>query len=204
MKTLHIGFLASHGGSNMQAIIDACKEGRLHGEPVVVISNNSDSGAMERARREGIPAVHISNATNPDPSALDDAILRTLEERGVDIVVLAGYMKLLGPKTLARYRGRVLNIHPALLPRFGGKGLYGMKVHEAVLAAGEKVSGVTVHLVDERYDHGPTLAQRQVPVMEGDTAESLAARVLEQEHKLYPETLEKIANGEIDLDHLSM
>jgi phosphoribosylglycinamide formyltransferase-1 len=203
MKKLRLGFLASHGGSNMQAIIDACKEGRLNAEPVVVVSNNSDSGAMERARREGIPAFHLSSGTHPDPSDLDTAITHTLEEHNVDLVILAGYMKLLGPQTLARYRGRILNIHPALLPKFGGKGLYGIKVHEAVLAAGEKVTGVTIHMVDERYDAGPIIAQREVPVMPGDDAETLAARVLETEHKLYAETIERIAQGEIDLDALS-
>jgi phosphoribosylglycinamide formyltransferase-1 len=115
-------------------------------------------------------------------------------------VILAGYMKLLGPQTLARYRGRILNIHPALLPKFGGKGLYGKKVHEAVLAAGERVTGVTVHLVDERYDSGPILAQSEVPVLEGDTVDSLADRVLVREHELYAETIERIVQGEIDLD----
>jgi phosphoribosylglycinamide formyltransferase-1 len=109
-------------------------------------------------------------------------------------------MKLLGPRTLARYRGRILNIHPALLPKFGGKGLYGKKVHEAVLAAGERVTGVTIHLVDERYDAGPIVAQSEVPVLDGDTVDSLAARVLQREHQLFAETLQKIAVGEIDLD----
>ena len=112
-------------------------------------------------------------------------------------------MKLLGPQTLVRYRDRILNIHPALLPKFGGKGLYGKAVHEAVLAAGETVTGVTIHLVDERYDRGPIVAQCRVPVVEGDTVDSLAARVLEHEHRLYSETLQKIANGEIDLDALA-
>jgi len=203
MKKLRLGFLASHGGSNMQAIIDACKDGRLDGEPAVVISNNSESTALERARRESIPHYHLSSATHPDPAELDAAILRTLEEHGVDLVILAGYMKLLGPETLTRYRGRILNIHPALLPKFGGKGLYGKKVHEAVLAAGELVTGVTIHLVDERYDAGPIVAQSEVPVLEGDTVDSLAARVLEREHQLFAETLQKIGEGKIDLDALS-
>jgi len=184
----------------MQAIIDACKEGRLHAEPAVVISNNSESTALERARREGIPGYHLSGATHPDPAQLDAAITQTLEKNGVDLVILAGYMKLLGPQTLGRYRRRILNIHPALLPKFGGKGLYGKKVHEAVLAAGERVTGVTIHLVDERYDAGPIVAQSEVPVLEGDTVDSLAARVLEREHELYAETIEKIVRGEIDLD----
>jgi phosphoribosylglycinamide formyltransferase-1 len=202
MHKAQLGFLASHGGSNMQAIIDACKEGRLDAEPAVVISNNSDSVALERARREGIPSYHLSNATHPDPAELDAAIRQTLEAHKVDFVILAGYMKLLGPQTLRRYRGRILNIHPALLPKFGGRGLYGIKVHEAVLAAGEKVSGVTIHLVDENYDRGPIVAHCEVPVLEGDTPESLAARVLEQEHNLFAATLQKIVRGEIDLDAL--
>jgi len=187
----------------MQAIVDACKEGRLHAELAVVISNNSESTALERARREGIPRYHLSSATHPDPAQLDAAIMRALEDHGVDLVILAGYMKLLGPQTLARYRGRILNIHPALLPKFGGKGLYGKKVHEAVLAAGERVTGVTIHLVDERYDAGPIVAQSEVPVLEDDTVDSLAARVLEREHQLFAETLEKIVQGEIDLDAVS-
>ncbi len=187
----------------MQAIIDAWKEGRLHVEPAVVISNNSGSGAMERARREGIPAFHLSAATHPNPSDLDAAMIRALEGQDVNLVILAGYMKLLGPRTLARYRGRILNIHPALLPKYGGQGLYGRKVHEAVLAAGEHVTGATVHVVDERYDAGPILAQREVPVLEGDDADTLAARVLQTEHRLYVETLERIVHGDIDLDALA-
>jgi phosphoribosylglycinamide formyltransferase-1 len=199
MATLHLGFLASHGGSNMQAIIDACKSGRLDAKPCVVISNNSNSMALQRAKNEGIPHYHISTLTHPGPRE-DEEVLRVLQHHGVDTVILAGYMKKLGPVTLRAYRGRILNIHPALLPRFGGKDMYGKRVHEAVLAAGEKVTGVTVHLVDERYDTGPILAQCQVPVLEGDTADSLAERVLKHEHSLYAETLQKIADGRIRLD----
>ncbi len=202
MEKLRLGFLSSHGGSNLQAILDAWKEGRLHVEPAVVISNNSGSGAMERARLEGVPALHLSAATHPDPAELDAAIARALEEHGVHLVLLAGYMKLLGPKTLARYRGRILNIHPALLPKYGGQGLYGRSVHAAVLAAGERVTGATVHVVNERYDAGPILAQSEVPVLEGDDADTLAARVLEAEHRLYVETLQRIVRGDIDLDQL--
>lgn len=198
MATLRLGFLASHGGSNMQAIIDACKSGRLDANPCVVISNNSHSMALQRARNEGIPYYHISTLTHPGPQE-DEEILRNLRHHGVDTVILAGYMKKLGPVTLGAYRGRILNIHPALLPKFGGKDMYGKRVHEAVLAAGEKVTGVTIHLVDEHYDTGPILAQCQVPVLEGDTADSLAERVLKQEHVLYAETLQKICDGRIVL-----
>lgn len=197
---MNIGFLASHGGSNMQAIIDACKAGELNAAAAVVISNNSDSRALERAKTEGIPNYYLSGKTHPDPDDLDRAIMDTLILHKVDVVALAGYMKKLGPKTLAHFRGRILNIHPALLPKFGGKGMYGIHVHEAVLAAGEKESGVTVHLVDEEYDRGPILAQVRVPVMPGDTPEALAERVLAQEHILYSATLQRIATGEIILD----
>ena len=177
-RPLRLGFLASHNGSNMQAIIDACKQGRLSALPAVVISNNSESGALARARQEGIPAFHLSGYTHPGPGALDQALCEALRHCAAEVVCLAGYMKRLGPQTLAAYRGRVLNIHPALLPKFGGEGFYGEAVHRAVLAAGEKESGPTVNLVDEDYDHGPVLAQARVPVLPGDTPQTLAARVL--------------------------
>ena len=152
---MKIGFLASHNGSNMQAIIDACKSGELRATPAVAISNNSDSGALARARREGIPHCHLSSKTHPDPGLLDQAILDAVAKHCVDVVILAGYMRKIGPKTRARFAGRILNIHPALLPKFGGKGMYGLRVHEAVLAAGETETGVSIHIVDEEYDTGP-------------------------------------------------
>ena len=183
----------------MQAIIDACKQGRLDATPCVVISNNSESMALQRARNEGVPAYHISGETHPGANE-DREILRVLRQHGVDTVILAGYMKPVGPRTLAGYRGRILNIHPALLPKFGGRGMYGKRVHEAVLNAGERVTGVTVHVVDDLYDHGRILAQCDVPVRDGDTADSLAERVLQEEHRLFPETLQRIAAGEIVLD----
>jgi phosphoribosylglycinamide formyltransferase 1 len=195
-----LGFLASHGGSNMQAILDACAAGRIAAVPAVVISNNSESGALERARRARVPAYHLSSRTHQDPAALDREILRVLHDHGVTLVLLAGYMKLLGPATLDAYRGRILNIHPALLPKFGGQGMYGKRVHEAVLAAGETLTGASVHLIDERYDTGPILAQCQVPVLPDDTADALAARVLVEEHRLYAETVRKICDGSIPLD----
>jgi phosphoribosylglycinamide formyltransferase-1 len=197
--TLRLGFLASHGGSNVQVIIDACGSGTLDAEPCVLVSNNSEAPVMARARAAGIATYHLSSHTHPDPSLLDDAILEALTRHGAALIVLAGYMKKIGPRTLARYRGLVLNIHPALLPKFGGQGMYGRRVHEEVLAAGDRVTGVTVHLADEEYDRGPILAQREVPVVRGDTVDSLAARVLEAEHALYVETLARIARGEIRL-----
>jgi phosphoribosylglycinamide formyltransferase-1 len=197
---MNLGFLASGGGSNLQAIFDACKNGSLNAVPAVVIGNNSGSGALSRAAKEGIPFYHLSGKTHPDPDTLDRAILDILTGHEVDVVVLAGYMRKLGPETLRRFRGAVLNIHPALLPKFGGQGMYGIHVHEAVLAAGESESGVTIHLVDEEYDTGPIIARERVPVQPDDTPESLAARVLECEHRIYPQTLQKIARGEIVLD----
>ncbi|WP_027892197.1 phosphoribosylglycinamide formyltransferase [Calidithermus chliarophilus] len=195
---MNLGFLASGRGSNMQAVIDACKRGELAATPRVVISNNSASGALERARQEGIPAYHLSSHTHGE--GLDEAILETLRRHEAQLVVLAGYMKKLGPRTLAAYRNRIVNIHPALLPKFGGQGMYGMNVHQAVIAAGERETGVTIHLVDEEYDHGATLAQARVPVLPGDTPETLARRVLEREHTFLVETLGRIVRGELPLD----
>lgn len=197
---LRLGFLASHGGSNLQAILDAIRDGRLKAEPRVVISNNSQALALERARKLGVPAIHLSSQTHADPGALDRAIAEALRTHGAELIVLAGYMKRIGPSVLAAYPRRIVNIHPALLPKFGGQGMYGMNVHAAVIAAGERESGATIHLVDGDYDHGPSLAQAKVPVQPGDTAEALQARVLAVEHRLYTDTLIRIASDEIDLD----
>ena len=199
MARLRIGVLASGGGSNLQAIIDAVADGRLDAEIVLVISNNSRSTALKRARDAGIPATHISGATHPDPDA---AIADALANRGVELAALAGYMKKLGARALGRFPNRVVNIHPALLPKFGGRGMYGGRVHAAVLAAGERETGVTVHLANGEYDRGPIIAQSRLPVFADDTPETLAARVLEREHVFYPEILRRIADGEIDLDAL--
>ncbi|MGD1119485.1 MAG: phosphoribosylglycinamide formyltransferase [Dehalococcoidales bacterium] len=196
---MNIGFIASHNGTNMQAVIKACKEGVLKANPVVVISNNGDSGALLKAKREGIPYYHLSRKTHPVPEQLDNEILNALVSNQVDLVILAGYMCRLGTKTLKYYKGRVINIHPALLPKHGGEGMYGLKVHQAVLASGEKETGVTIHLTDEDYDHGAIIAQSRVPVLPGDTVEVLSERVLEREHSFLVETIDKIINGEIEL-----
>jgi phosphoribosylglycinamide formyltransferase 1 len=195
--TINLGFFASGRGSNMQAVIDACNAGFLDAKPCVAISNNSQSEALVRARREGIPAYHFSSKTHPDPAQLDETILSALRQHHVDLVILAGYMKKLGEKTLSAYQGRVINIHPALLPKYGGEGMYGIHVHEAVIAAGDRETGVTIHLVDREYDHGAILAQCRLPVLETDTAASLAERVLEMEHVFLVETLRRIIAGEI-------
>ena len=196
---LNLGFLASHNGSNMQAVIDACRSGRLNARPVVVISNNMDSGALERARNEKIPCFHLSGRTHPEPEDLDREIVDVLLDHDVNLVILAGYMKKIAPVTLATFPGHVINIHPGLLPEYGGQGMYGRRVHEAVLAAGARETGVTVHVVDPIYDHGPILAQTKVRVKESDTADTLARRVLAVEHELYVETIDRIIRGEIKL-----
>lgn len=199
MAIERLGFLASHRGTNMQSIIDACKQGRLNARPVVVISNNGDSGALDRAENEGIPRYHISSRVFPGAEDLDRAIRDTLLRHRVDLVVLAGYMKRVGPATLEAFAGRIINIHPSLLPKYGGHGMYGDRVHEAVLAAGDRETGVTVHLVGEDYDRGRILVQEKVPVKPDDTVESLAARVLEVEHETYVKTIGRIIAGDITL-----
>lgn len=196
---MNIGFLASHGGTNLQAILDACKQGVLAANPALIISNNRQSGALARARQEGLPHALINSVTHPDAAVRDRAICTTLVAHQVELIVLAGYMKKIGPQTLQRFRGRILNIHPALLPKYGGQGMYGRNVHEAVLAAGERETGVTIHLIDEAYDTGPILAQATVPVELGDTADSLAARVLAREHTFFVETIARILSGELQL-----
>lgn len=196
---LRIGFLASHGGSTLAAIVDAIRDGLIAADAAVAISNNSGAGALARARAAGIPAVHLSAATHPDPMALDRAMRGTLECHGADLVVLSGYMKKVGPLTLERFRGRILNTHPALLPKFGGQGMYGIQVHQAVLTAGERVTGVSIHLVDEHYDHGPVISRHRIAVLPGDTAESLQERVKVAERELFVQTLADIAVGRLRL-----
>ena len=199
---LRLGIFASHAGTTMQAIIDACLQGHLHAEVRVVIGNNSRSGALARARTHGIAIAHLSGVTHPNADDLDRAIIETLDGHRVDVVALAGYMKRLGPLVLSQYKGRMLNTHPALLPKFGGQGMFGDRVHKAVLAAGEKVSGATVHLVEGDYDTGPVLSQVEVPVLEGDTLETLRERVQKAEREHSVTVLERIAKGEIELEGL--
>jgi phosphoribosylglycinamide formyltransferase-1 len=186
----NLGVLVSHNGSNFQAIIDACKSKVINATVALAISNNSKSHGLVRARSENIPALHLSSKTHPQ--TLDDAILSALEDHDIDLVVTAGYMKKLGPKTLKRYRGKIINIHPALLPKYGGTGMYGLNVHKAVLASRDKETGITVHYVDGSYDTGEIISQTTVKVISGDTPETLAARVIIEEHKLLVHTLKSI------------
>ena len=194
---MRIGVLASHEGTVLQAVLDACShrssEARLCARVSIVISNNSESGALKRAREARVPAVHLSSATHADAVALDQAIARSLDDAGVDLVVLAGYMKRLGPVTLERFSGRLINTHPSLLPKFGGSGFFGSAVHAAVLAAGDRESGATVHWVCDDYDTGPIIAQARVPIAADETPASLEAKVKMAERTLLIDTLSTLA-----------
>ena len=179
----------------MQAIIDACKSGRLNARVCVVISNNSGATALQRARNEGIPALHLSAGVIGDPGALERRMLDALLEHKADLVFLAGYLKKIGSGILSAYENRILNVHPSLLPKHGGKGMHGLNVHRAVLEAGETETGVTIHRVSAEYDSGEIVAQARVPVLAGDSPETLAARVLAREHELIVEVLESLSRA---------
>jgi len=194
---LRIGVLASHEGTTLQSIIDACEQGRINGRVVAVISNNSGSGALRRATAAGIETFHLSSVTHATGDSLDAAICSALQRASADVVFLAGYMKRLGPRTSAAFPGRILNTHPALLPKFGGQGMFGDRVYEAVLAAGESESGASVHLVDAEYDTGAVVCQERIRVLSGDTVESLKARVQACEREAVIRTLAAIASGEL-------
>lgn len=202
-RPLTLGLLASHRGSNARVVVEACHSGLLDASPGVLISNNAGAPALTSARELGIPACWVGGYEFGDEAARDAAILDALSRHGVDLVLLLGYMRLLGPRTVAAYRGRILNTHPALLPKFGGRGMYGDHVHRAVLAAGERETGITIHLVDEQYDHGETVARCTVPVQAGDTVEMLAERVVRRERRFVVETLQRIVAGELRLPGLS-
>ncbi len=199
MAELQLGFFASGRGSNVAAILKAIEEGRLNAGPRLIISNNPEAGVLDLAREKGVPAQVVCRPDFPDRNDFVQALSVTLKNHGVDFIVLAGYMKKVPQEIIREYTGRMTNIHPGLLPAFGGRGMYGHHVHQAVLEHGCKVSGVTVHLVDEIYDHGPILAQRCVPVEPDDTSEALAARVLQVEHALYWEVLQAFAEERVML-----
>lgn len=187
-----LAVFCSGGGSNFQAIFHAIKKKGLDAEIVLCLSNRSQCGAMEFARQNDIATVHLTEKQFGSFGEFAAAMVECLKDHQIDIVLLAGYMRKVPEAVVAAFADKMLNIHPALLPKFGGEGMYGINVHTAVLQAGESESGATVHLVNEEYDKGRILLQRRVPVVPGDTPELLAARVLECEHLLYPEALEKL------------
>ena len=197
---LRLAVFASGGGTNFQAILDAIEAGRLPARVVLCVSDRPTAGALERARRHGIPTAVLAPKDYPSPEVFGEALLEVLRAHDVELVALAGYLKKIPDNVVAAYRNRILNIHPSLLPAFGGPGMYGRRVHEAVLNYGVRWTGATVHLVDEEYDHGPIVLQEPVPVLPDDTPETLAARVLEVEHRLYPEALRLFAEGRVVVD----
>ena len=196
--TSRIAVLASGGGSNLQAILEHLHDlGDARGGDVVfVASDRADAGALERADRRGIANSAHRTTKNPDRPELRDL----LDEHAVDMIVLAGYMRLVPADVVAQYAGRIINVHPALLPAFGGAGMYGQRVHHAVIEAGVRVTGVTVHFVDDAYDRGRIVAQWPVPVFASDDAGTLAARVLRVEHLVYPRVVDAVAAGRTTLE----
>ena len=193
--TARIAVLASGGGSNLQAILDHF-DALGHGAPgavVLVASDNPGALALERARRRGIEALPLDRETR------STGLASLLAGRGVTHIALAGYLRLVPAEVSRAFTGRMLNVHPALLPAFGGKGMYGHRVHDAVLASGVGVTGATVHFVDDQYDHGAIIAQWPVPVFPSDTAATIAIRVLEVEHQLYPRMVAAVASGRVSL-----
>jgi formyltetrahydrofolate-dependent phosphoribosylglycinamide formyltransferase len=194
---LQVAVFASGSGSNLQALLDhssASASSPPLWRPVLVVADRPGIRALDRAEAAGVPSVVVP-VTGQDPESVARALLDRLAEAGVELVVLAGYLRLLHPLVVQAFRGRMLNLHPSLLPAFGGKGMYGIHIHRAVLEHGVRVTGVTVHLVDEHYDQGKILAQWPVPVLSGDDPETLAARVLEAEHALYPRVVDHLARA---------
>lgn len=195
---MRISVFASGGGSNFEAIVHATQTGNLRATVALCVTDRVSAGVLDRAQRHSIPTTVLSPNSFEESGAFDEALLALVEEYQIDLIALAGYLKKIPDNLVDSFRGRITNIHPALLPSFGGKGMYGLNVHRAVLDSGETESGATVHLVDFEYDTGRILMQDRVPVLADDTPESLAARVLEVEHRIYPETLARIAAGSLN------
>lgn len=188
---LNIGVLISGGGSNLQAIIDDCESKKINGNIKVVISNREDAFGLERAKKHNIRSVFEKD---------EDEVIKILKEENIDLVVLAGYLKIISPKFVSEFENKIMNIHPALIPSFCGDGFYGEKVHQAVIDYGAKVSGATVHFVNEKADAGPIIMQDTVKVMDDDDAKTLAKRVLEVEHTILPKCVKLFCEGKISVE----
>ena len=188
---LNIGVLISGGGSNLQAIIDDCESKKINGNIKVVISNREDAFGLERAKKHNIRSVFEKD---------EDEVIKILQEENIDLVVLAGYLKIISPKFVSEFENKIMNIHPALIPSFCGDGFYGEKVHQAVIDYGAKVSGATVHFVNEKADAGPIIMQDTVKVMDDDDAKTLAKRVLEVEHTILPRCVKLFCEGKISVE----
>jgi phosphoribosylglycinamide formyltransferase 1 len=197
---MNIAVFASGRGSNFQAILNAIDARLFSAEVVLLLSNRSDAGAMDLARSRGIPVLHLSRLQCPSEEEFSERMLAELDGHRADLIALAGYLKKIPTAVIRRYAGRIVNIHPALLPWFGGAGMYGHFVHEAVIASGMKFSGATGHLVDEEYDRGAILLQKTVTVERVDTAETLAEKVLKVEHEIFPLALKAFAEGKVVIE----
>ncbi len=200
MEKIKIGVLVSGEGTNLQALIDAQDVGEVNGIISVVISSKKDAYALQRAKKHNIETLFLDVKRYPDKLEYTKTITEELKKRGIGLVCLAGFMSILGFYFVEDFRNRAMNIHPALLPAFGGKGLYGHHVHEAVIKSGVKSSGCTVHFVDEGCDTGPIILQKVVPVLDDDTPESLAEKVLKEEHKAYPEAVSLFCAGRLKIE----
>ena len=196
----NIAVFISGGGTNLQSLIDASKSGRLAATIALVVSNKPDAYGLTRATNAGIDTYVFKQSKHEPPEPKTRELLDQLENHAIDYIALAGYLRLLPPELVDKYRRHIINIHPGPLPKYGGKGMYGHRVHQAVLDNKETETCATVHIVDEIYDHGLVLETSPVPVKPDDTADTLAARVLEAEHELYPRVLDKLIRGEYDID----
>ncbi len=195
IRKLRLGALASGGGTNLQAIIDRCRDGSLDAELAVVISNNPDAGALDRARQAGIEVLCIDHRRFADRESFDGAVVAALQAAGVELVVLAGFMRIISPIFIDAFPGRIMNIHPALLPAFPG-----LHVQRKALEYGARFAGCTVHFVDGGVDTGPIIIQAVIPVLDGDTEATLSARILEQEHRIYPRAIQLFAEGRLRIE----
>lgn len=200
MPKVKIGVLISGSGTNLQALIDNIEKGLINGEISIVISDKKDAFGIQRAKKHGINAVEIDKKNFADKNIFMKAIMDELEKHHVELVVLAGFLSILSEDFIEKFRNRIINIHPSLIPAFCGKGYYGQRVHKAALDYGVKVSGATVHFVDEEADTGPIILQEAVKVEDDDTPESLAARILKVEHKLLPQAVKLYCEGRLTIE----
>jgi len=194
-KEINIGVLVSGSGTNLQSIMDACASGEINGRVVCVISNRADAFALERARKAGIPAVHLDHKKYDGRRLYDEALVQTLKSHQVDLVAMAGFMRIITEVLLEAFPTAVMNIHPSLLPAFPG-----LHPQRQALEYGAKIAGCTVHFVDLGTDTGPIIAQAAVPVLPGDTEDTLSARILKEEHRIYPEALRLFAEGRLTVE----
>ncbi len=199
-RLVNIGVLASGGGSNMQAVMDRIADGAIYGRIILLISDNLRAYALQRASQAGIACEVMLLSDYPSRAVYSQAVAERLQQYAVELVLLSGFMRVMTPELIAPYRGRIMNIHPSLIPSFCGPGYYGHHVHEAVLCYGAKVSGCTVHFVEEEVDGGPIILQRVVPVLEDDTPDCLAARVLLEEHQAFPEAVRLYCDGRLSIE----